>query len=183
MSPARSSCSTAASALWTDPRRRGTSRVRVGRRSERVVQGGREARDARAPDGQVQSTPATACCAVRRAARSRWRRRRHVAGLVRGLSPGAGSLTGAGIMLLWDDQPQGSVCTTNDVSSLIEDLQYTLGEGPCIDAHRQHTPIEEPDSPSRPPSDGRSSPARRSPPGHSPCSASRCPSRTSTSAR
>ena len=54
-------------------------------------------------------------------------------------------MSGAGIMLLWDDQPQGSVCTTNDVSSLIEDLQYTLGEGPCIDAHRQHTPIDEPD--------------------------------------
>jgi GAF domain-containing protein len=54
-------------------------------------------------------------------------------------------MTGAGIMLLWGDQPQGSVCTTNDVSSLIEDLQYTLGEGPCIDAHRQHAPVDEPD--------------------------------------
>ena len=31
------------------------------------------------------------------------------------------------------------------VSTLIEELQYTLGEGPCIDAHRQHTPVAEPD--------------------------------------
>ena len=54
-------------------------------------------------------------------------------------------MSGAGIMLLSGDEPQGSVCTTNAVSTLIEELQYTLGEGPCIDAHRQHTPIIEPD--------------------------------------
>ena len=54
-------------------------------------------------------------------------------------------MTGAGIMLLSGDIPQGSVCTTNSVSTLIEELQYTLGEGPCVDAHRQHTPIAEPD--------------------------------------
>ena len=54
-------------------------------------------------------------------------------------------MSGAGIMLLAGDEPQGSVCTTDAVSTLIEELQYTLGEGPCIDAHRQHTPIIEPD--------------------------------------
>ena len=54
-------------------------------------------------------------------------------------------MTGAGIMLLSGDVPQGSVCTTNEVSTLIEELQYTLGEGPCIDAHRQHAPVVEPD--------------------------------------
>ena len=48
-------------------------------------------------------------------------------------------------MLLAGDRPQGSVCTTDAVSTLIEELQYTLGEGPCIDAHRQHTPVAEPD--------------------------------------
>jgi hypothetical protein len=37
------------------------------------------------------------------------------------------------------------VCTTDDVSARIEDLQYTLGEGPCIDAHRGHVPVAEPD--------------------------------------
>jgi hypothetical protein len=54
-------------------------------------------------------------------------------------------MTGAGIMLLSGDQPQGSVCTTNVVSAVIEELQYTLGEGPCIDAHRLHAPVAEPD--------------------------------------
>ncbi len=54
-------------------------------------------------------------------------------------------MSGAGIMLLSGNLPQGSVCTTNDVSSSIEELQYTLGEGPCIDAHRQHSPVAEPD--------------------------------------
>lgn len=54
-------------------------------------------------------------------------------------------MTGAGIMLINDDRPSGSVCTTNDVSALIEELQFTLGEGPCVDAHLQHRPIVEPD--------------------------------------
>ena len=55
-------------------------------------------------------------------------------------------LSGAGIMLMTTGQvPQGSVCTSDDVSALIEELQYTLGEGPCIDAHRQQRPIVEPD--------------------------------------
>ena len=54
-------------------------------------------------------------------------------------------MSGAGIMLLADDRPQGSVCTTNDVSAMIEELQYTLGEGPCVDAYRQRSPVAEPD--------------------------------------
>jgi len=54
-------------------------------------------------------------------------------------------MSGAGIMLLSGDTPQGSVCTTNEVSALIEELQYTLGEGPCIDAHRLHAAVVEPD--------------------------------------
>jgi GAF domain-containing protein len=43
--------------------------------------------------------------------------------------------SGAGIMLLWDELAQGSLCSTDPVSSEIEELQYTLGEGPSIDAH------------------------------------------------
>jgi GAF domain-containing protein len=54
-------------------------------------------------------------------------------------------MTGAGIMLMLDDVPQGSICTTDSVSSLIEDLQITLGEGPCVDAHHQRRPVSEPD--------------------------------------
>jgi hypothetical protein len=53
--------------------------------------------------------------------------------------------SGAGIMLMTGDLPQGSVCTTNAVSDLIEQLQYTLGEGPCVDAFRTDRPVAEPD--------------------------------------
>jgi hypothetical protein len=55
------------------------------------------------------------------------------------------AMSGAGIMLMSGDIPRGSVCTTNEVSALIEELQYTLGEGPCVDAHLQHRPVLEPD--------------------------------------
>src|SRR2546430_15552474 len=53
-------------------------------------------------------------------------------------------MSGAGIMLMSGDVPQGSVCTTNDVSALIEDLQYTLGEGPCVDAFHHDQVVFEP---------------------------------------
>jgi hypothetical protein len=48
-------------------------------------------------------------------------------------------------MLMSGDIPQGSLCTTDGVSQLIEELQYTLGEGPCVDAHQQHQVVAEPD--------------------------------------
>ena len=54
-------------------------------------------------------------------------------------------MSGAGVMLMSGDVPRGSVCTTNEVSALIEQLQYALGEGPCIDAHNQDRPVLEPD--------------------------------------
>jgi hypothetical protein len=53
--------------------------------------------------------------------------------------------SGAGIMLMSDDAPMGSICTTNEVSDLIEELQYELGEGPCVDAHHEGRPVLEPD--------------------------------------
>lgn len=52
--------------------------------------------------------------------------------------------TGAGIMLMSGDIPRGSVCTTDTVSALIEQLQYDLGEGPCVDAYTQDRPVLEP---------------------------------------
>jgi hypothetical protein len=55
------------------------------------------------------------------------------------------AMSGAGIMLMSEDAPVGSVCTTNDVSDLIEELQYELGEGPCVDAHQEGRPVLEPD--------------------------------------
>src|SRR5580700_2203733 len=52
---------------------------------------------------------------------------------------------GAGVMLMSGDIPRGSLCTTDEVSQLIEELQYTLGEGPCVDAYRQDEAVSEPD--------------------------------------
>ncbi len=54
-------------------------------------------------------------------------------------------VTGAGIMLMSGDVPRGSVCTTNAVSALMEELQYSLGEGPCVDAYNEDRPVLEPD--------------------------------------
>ena len=53
--------------------------------------------------------------------------------------------SGAGIMLMSGDVPRGSLCTTNEVSALIERLQYDLGEGPCVEAFREDRPVGEPD--------------------------------------
>ncbi len=54
-------------------------------------------------------------------------------------------MTGAGIMLMAGDVPRGSACTTDDVSALVEQLQFELGEGPCVDAYSEHRPVLEPD--------------------------------------
>jgi hypothetical protein len=54
-------------------------------------------------------------------------------------------MSGAGIMLMAADVAQGSLCTSNELSDLIEQLQYGLGEGPCVDAYNQDWPVLEPD--------------------------------------
>ncbi len=43
------------------------------------------------------------------------------------------------------DEARGSVCNTNAVSAAIEELQYVLGEGPCVDAYQQDRAVLEPD--------------------------------------
>ena len=53
--------------------------------------------------------------------------------------------SGVGIMLRADGVTRGSLGTTDAVSSLIEELQFMLGEGPCIDAYKREVPIAEPD--------------------------------------
>jgi hypothetical protein len=55
------------------------------------------------------------------------------------------AVSGAGIMLMSGDVPRGSVCSSNAVSAQVEELQYTCGEGPCIDAYEQDVPVLEPD--------------------------------------
>jgi len=54
-------------------------------------------------------------------------------------------MNGAGVMLMSGDIPRGSLCASDEVSKLIEDLQYTLGEGPCVDAYQLDAVVAEPD--------------------------------------
>jgi GAF domain len=62
-----------------------------------------------------------------------------------GACPQIVGVSGAGVMLMSGEVPRGSLCSTDEVSQLIEDLQYTLGEGPCVDACRQDQVVAEPD--------------------------------------
>jgi ANTAR domain len=55
------------------------------------------------------------------------------------------AMSGAGIMLMSGEVYRGALCSSNELSALIEDLQFTLGEGPCIDACQQDRPVLEPD--------------------------------------
>lgn len=48
-------------------------------------------------------------------------------------------------MIMSGGLPSGSVCSSNDVSALVEELQFSLGEGPCLDAFHRALPVLEPD--------------------------------------
>ena len=50
-------------------------------------------------------------------------------------------ISGAGLSMITPVGARGIVCSTDPVSALIEDLQFTLGEGPCFDAARSGSPI------------------------------------------
>ncbi|HET7846602.1 MAG TPA: GAF and ANTAR domain-containing protein [Acidimicrobiia bacterium] len=56
-----------------------------------------------------------------------------------------GGVSGAGIMLMSPESLKGSVCTTDGICDLIEQLQFTLGEGPSVDAYQEQRPVLEPD--------------------------------------
>lgn len=53
---------------------------------------------------------------------------------------------GVGVSLLAaDNHGGGTVAASNSASRVIEELQFTLGEGPCVDAYASRSPILEPD--------------------------------------
>jgi GAF domain-containing protein len=54
-------------------------------------------------------------------------------------------VTGCGVMLMSGDVARGSLCATDEVSHLIEDLQFSLGEGPCVESYRENHVVLEPD--------------------------------------
>jgi len=54
--------------------------------------------------------------------------------------------TGVGVSLLTDDnRGGGTVAASGAASRELEELQFTLGEGPCIDAYASRRPVMEPD--------------------------------------
>lgn len=54
-------------------------------------------------------------------------------------------VTGAGLALMSDKGPAGTIAATDGPAVVLEDLQFTLGEGPCVDASRTGRPVLQPD--------------------------------------
>jgi hypothetical protein len=52
--------------------------------------------------------------------------------------------TGAGILVMSTESPGITICSSHSVSSLIEGLQFSLGEGPGLDAFHHACPVLEP---------------------------------------
>ena len=48
---------------------------------------------------------------------------------------------GAGVVLLSMQRTLGNVCVSDPVIQTVEDVQYVLGEGPCVDAFNSRAPV------------------------------------------
>jgi hypothetical protein len=58
---------------------------------------------------------------------------------------GALPVKGVGLALMTERGPAGTVAATDGAALTLEDLQFTLGEGPCIDASQSGRPVLQPD--------------------------------------
>ena len=54
-------------------------------------------------------------------------------------------VSGVGMALMTDDGPAGTIAATDGAAMELEQLQFTLGEGPCVDASRTGRPVLQPD--------------------------------------
>jgi hypothetical protein len=54
-------------------------------------------------------------------------------------------VSGASITLLSEQLARGSLCNTGGVAAYLDELHFTLGEGPAFDAHKRGNPVLEPD--------------------------------------
>ena len=61
------------------------------------------------------------------------------------LAVGVVGVGGAGVMLISGDVAAGRACSSDGVAGAIEELQFSLGEGPGLDAHLRSRPVLEPD--------------------------------------
>ena len=55
------------------------------------------------------------------------------------------SVTGAVIAVIGDGQHRGAIAVSDRTYVAVDDLQFSLGEGPCIAADRSAGPVLEPD--------------------------------------
>jgi hypothetical protein len=54
-------------------------------------------------------------------------------------------VAGAGVILMSGGRALGNVCVSNAMTAAVEEVQYTLGEGPCVDAFHTKAPVLAPD--------------------------------------
>ncbi len=54
-------------------------------------------------------------------------------------------VTGVGMLLMTHAGPAGIVAATDGPAATMEELQFSLGEGPCVDASRRGRPVLQPD--------------------------------------
>jgi transcriptional regulator with GAF, ATPase, and Fis domain len=54
-------------------------------------------------------------------------------------------VAGAGVVLMSRKQTLGTVCVSDARTAVVEEVQYALGEGPCLDAFQSHAPVLVPD--------------------------------------
>ena len=54
-------------------------------------------------------------------------------------------VSGVGLALMTDEGPAGTVAASDGGALQLEDLQFTLGQGPCVDASRTARPVLVPD--------------------------------------
>jgi hypothetical protein len=56
-------------------------------------------------------------------------------------------VTGAGIIVMSDSGPGAMLASTDGPARTMEELQFALGEGPCVDASKSGRPVLQPDLP------------------------------------
>ena len=54
-------------------------------------------------------------------------------------------VSGVGLVLMTHEGPAGTVAVTDGAAAKLEDLQFTLGEGPCVEASRTGRPVLQPE--------------------------------------
>ncbi len=54
-------------------------------------------------------------------------------------------VTGAGLVLMSGNQSLDFIAVSDDLSDAVQQMEYTLGEGPCVRAYRSKRPVFDPD--------------------------------------